>query len=154
MPESTMPRYLTHAQAMRLRTKLEHAIAMARAEIEADSNVDSRGVDHELGIMLARAACRLDLDLLQGASSTIERLEAVVAELGANLEQAKIGGPDYTDYAKRARFANGSHQGNEKRTNGHVDPYVVAAEAYDERALAEAGYIAHDPHCRCSTCRQ
>ncbi len=65
-------------------------IAAARLELEA-AGADPRAMDHEIALALARAACRFDLDLLHGSNATIERLEAVVAEMGARLELAKMG---------------------------------------------------------------
>ena len=131
MPESLMIRYLNHAQTLRLRARVDHAIAMARAELEADPNIDPRAVDHELGLMLARAACRLNLDLLGGAAETIARLEAELA-------QAKVANPP-------PRFAEGSHNGTERNLG-------IAHRAAHLGEL-EAGMVAHDPHCRCAACR-
>jgi hypothetical protein len=93
MADHNLPRYLKADQAGYVRQQIDGAILAIRASLEA-GGADRRVFDHEIGMALARAACRLDLDLLQGASSTIERLEAVVAEMGAKLEQAKIASDD------------------------------------------------------------
>lgn len=89
-PRRTPPRYLDFRQATILREIVDQLVLRARLELERDG-ADPECLDHEIGIALARAACRLDLDLLNGSRATIERLEAVVAELGARLELAKMG---------------------------------------------------------------
>lgn len=108
MPESTLPRYLDARLAAMLRLSLEGWIRTIRAGLVREG-ADPACLDHEIGMALARSACRFDFDILNGAGATIERLEAVVAELGAKLEQAKVA------------------------ANGHVDPF---AEALARRTAA------------------
>lgn len=166
MPESKLIRYLSHAQALRLRAHLEHAIAMARADLEALPGVDPRGVEAELGMLLVRLAVPYGVDLTDGAGLKLARLEA-------ELEQVKIGPaprdvpmprPPITmevdpasDFAREARrlaserdavdlvraanghavrFADGSHQGNELVAK--TDPYVAAAATFTSSSEGKA----------------
>lgn len=129
-----MPRYLNARQARAVRDDLEYAIGKIRIALIADG-ADPTCFDHEIGLALARAAVRLDLDLLSGASATIERLEAVVAELGAKLEQAKIA----TGHVERVHRANGA--GASLYTSTEL------------RTMHANGEAPHPPDCRCAACR-
>jgi hypothetical protein len=133
VPESKLPRYLNMTQATNVRLTIESTCRKLARELEVDG-IDEVAIEHELGMALARAACRRKLDLLEGAGATIERLEAVVAELGGRLEQARIAG---------GTFADGTHPGNRRRppTNGHAV------------ARLEAGEVPHPVDCNCGICR-
>lgn len=84
------PRYLDHWQAERLRDAIDLAVMTIRIEL-LRGGAEERGLGHEIGIALARAACRYSLDPLDvAATTTIGRLEVLVAELSTRLEQRKI----------------------------------------------------------------
>lgn len=90
MTARSQPRYLTHTHAAILKEDLEIAVRTIRRRM-IEEGAEPRGLDHELGIALARAACRQSIDPLPVAATTaIERLEVCVSELEARLEQAKI----------------------------------------------------------------
>lgn len=131
MAESTKPRYLTVAHSAILRVDLEAALRGIRADL-VRRGADPKCLDHEIGLALGRAACRLNLDLLGGASSTIERLEVVIAELGAKLDQAKSA----TSHVEAPRMS-------------------LTDLAYERKASAERvnGTATHEPSCMCDACR-
>lgn len=129
------PRYLNADHARRLRDALEVAVYQIKAELLA-GGAEERGLCHEIGIALARAACNHALDPLDvAATTTIGRLELLVAELGARLEQAKIA------------------QAIEGEATPIADELVSEADAV--AALAEAGDGPHVPgaRCKCRRCR-
>jgi hypothetical protein len=132
MADSTMPRYLDYRQAAILKQLIDAAVRSAFRTMTGEG-ADPACLNHEVGLALARAACLLHLDLLAGAGSTIERLEAVVAELGAKLELAKI-------------------------ATGHVEdrhgPGPNGGRMALHRAMIENGEAGHGPMCSCLTCRQ
>lgn len=151
-----LPRYLSREQAQRLRAHIDHAIAMAIADLEA-VGAEPRGLRHELGLELARAACRHGLDLT-GSRREIERLEAVVADLNGRLELGRV-------MATATPTVRGLEASHAAAPN---DPYARAMaaraaeleaeaardlEASHAAALRESGNVPHAATCRCAACR-
>lgn len=89
IPRGLVPKFLDYRQSQILRELVDDVVRRARETLEREG-CDAKSIDHEIAFALARAACRFDLDLLDGATANIVRLEAAVAELGARLEQAKL----------------------------------------------------------------
>lgn len=130
MPESKLVRYVSHDQAIRMKGRLDHAIAMIRAEFEQERGVDPRGVDAELAMLLVRTAAMMGMDISEGAAEKIARLEA-------DLARAKI---DTSRASRSPTFANGTHNGTQTIAEAAVassfasielSPYDAALAVYE-----------------------
>lgn len=148
MADSKLPRPVSHAQAMRMKAKLAHAIAMIRADLEKEPEVDPRGVEAELVMLLVRQAATVagdrGMDLTAGAAVTIARLEAELER--AKIRTAAVFSPE-EEAVRMIRaanghavaFADGSHNGT-----ATVDAFARAERSYARHT--------HPSACGCSLC--